>query len=168
MLLSRLSLLETLHLPFVLGYWNHIPMLYWHLSSITSTITCLERAWSQKLHMVNLRGGGVSYSGKWKQPRSSPHNHSSMHGASQYLYYAGRCHLKEAWFVSWWKWWKEEQGRIEKVAADERLSKHKGCFSGGSQNQRCTLWEIMAREANGESFINPKKTHYCYYYYSCM
>ena len=27
--------------------------------------------------------------------RSSPHNHSSMHGASQYLYYAGRCHLKK-------------------------------------------------------------------------
>lgn len=41
--------------------------------------------------------------------------------------------------LSRWKWWKEEQGRIQKVAADERLSKHKGCFSGGSQNQRCTL-----------------------------
>ena len=27
---------------------------------------------------------------------------------------------------------------------------------------RDALWEIMAREANGESFVNPKKTHYCY------
>ena len=183
-------LLETLHFPFVLGYWNHIPMLYWHLSSITSTIQPLivgDSAFPLRSWLLKPYTNAVS----------TPQRHYFNYRLSKacMVTEAAYGQLKGRWRVLFRKnessW---DQAHITTIAS---MVLHNTCImqrdaisrkldlslneSGGKRNRdelrkllqmgdclsirdasreaariRDALWEIMAREANGESFVNPK------------